>query len=85
MLACWHDYALEEKSTVFKELESLSNNQLKLLITLARNNGTNRPLGDEFVSLCGMPISSVRQSLKVLQEKDYIFHDKKKSYQVLIP
>lgn len=84
VLEVWHNYALEEKSTVFNELESLSNNQLKLLITLARSDGTVMPQGDEFLSFSGMAISSVRQSLKVLQEKDYIYQDNKR-FQVLDP
>jgi len=85
ILVCWHNYAIEEKSTVFNDLESLSANQLKLLITLARYGGTSAPLGDEFLSFAGLPLSSTRQALKVLEEKDYIYQDERKTRRILDP
>ena len=81
----WNSYALEEKSSVFKELETLSANQVKLLISLARYGATDAPLGERFLSFCNMPMSSVRQSINVLLEKDYILQDKNKKYSLLDP
>lgn len=81
----WHQYAIEEKSTVFKELESLSANQLKLLMALARFGSTSAPAGDRFLSFAAMSLSSARQSFKVLQERDYIYQNKQQEYSVLDP
>lgn len=85
VLSAWYDYAVEEKSNVFKELEGLSGNQLKLLIALARNVDIESPLGDKFLSLANMALSSARQSLNVLKQKDYVYHDREKHYRVLDP
>ena len=85
VIETWHHYAVEEKSTVFKELEALSANQLRLLIELAKYDSTKEPLGDEFLSFVGMPISSVRQSFNVLLEKDYVYKNLEKQYRILDP
>lgn len=73
----WKNYALGEKSTVFRELEGLSENQFKLLILLSRFGAAESILGDEFLTFSAMPLSSAKQALKALQEKDYIYHDGK--------
>lgn len=85
VMSTWRDYALEEKSSIFNELESLSKNQLKLLMGFARFDKTSTPMSDQFLSSVGLALSSVRQALRVLQEKDYIFQDKSKHYRILDP
>ncbi len=80
----WKNYALGEKSTIFRELEGLSGNQLKLLISLARFGATESVLGDEFLIFSSMALSSAKQSLKVLQEKDYVYYNGN-FYQILDP
>ncbi len=80
----WKNYALGEKSTVFRELEGLSSNQFKLLVSLARYGNTKSVFGDDFIHSSGMALSSTKQALKVLQEKDYIYqHDN--MYRILDP
>ncbi len=81
----WHDYALEEKSTIFKELEGLSQNQFKLLTAFARFGPIKTPQGDKFLQFAGMALSSTRQALKVLLEKDYLYQDREHAYHVLDP
>ena len=81
----WHNYALEEKSSVFKELELLSSNQMKLLIAISRRNGVLMPSSDDFLVFARLPLASVRQSLKVLGEKDYVYQDETGTYKVLDP
>ncbi len=85
IITTWHNYALEEKSSVFKELETLSSNQTKLLINLARYGATDALFGEEFLSFCNMPMSSVRQSMTALLEKDYVLLDQSSHYRILDP
>ncbi len=81
----WHSYALEEKSTVFKDLESLALNQFKVLVSISRQGTVAAPMGDEFLMLTKIAISSMRQSLNVLLEKDYLYQDQQGNYNVLDP
>lgn len=70
----WHDYTLGEKSTVFREVENLSENQLKLLISLARFGNTKSILSEAFLRFSQIPQSSAKQSLAALEQKDFIDH-----------
>ena len=77
VLAAWKDYAIEEKSAVSKELDGLSQNQFKYLVALARAGGTETPLAESFLLEAILPLSSSRQALNVLTEKDYVMHKEK--------
>lgn len=68
----WAQYALEERSHVAIELELLSKNQKKLLVMLARSNGTDAPTGRQFIQYVNMPKATVEQSLNFLEKKDYV-------------
>lgn len=70
--ALWNQYLSEEKSNVSSELEMLSKNQRKLLIVLAREHGTDLPLGKEFVHATNMSKTTIKQSLDFLEKRDFI-------------
>lgn len=81
----WQDYILEERSQVSIELDLLSKSQKKLLIALARCNGTDTPRSSDFERLSGMPGATITQALKFLERKDYVFKDKSGRYSILDP
>ena len=81
----WQQYIYEERSQVAMELDLLSNNQRKLLITLARCNGTDVPRSHEFQILAGMAGATIAQALKFLEQKDYVYQDSYKHYRLLDP
>lgn len=83
--SCWNNYAVEEKSAIFKELELLSLNQMKLLIAISMRNAVLMPLSDDFLTFARLPVASARQSLKALVEKDYVHQNEHKEYCVLDP
>jgi hypothetical protein len=82
---CWQRLALEERSQVAAELDLLSNNQCKVLISLARLSKTSAPLSKEFTSQVQLSASSIAQSLAVLEERDYIYRDLKGYYFLIDP
>lgn len=84
VFSTWDDYAEGEKSTIFREVENLSDNQRKLLIGLARFGKTESLFNDSFLQYIKMPTSSIKQALKTLLEKDFIDKDNNK-YRVLDP
>jgi uncharacterized protein len=81
----WQNYVIEERSQVAIELDLLSHSQRKLLITLARCDGTTAPRSSEFEIISGMPGATITQALKFLEKKDYIFKDQFGKYSVLDP
>ncbi len=81
----WNAYICEERSQVANELDSLTNSQRKLLVTLARCGGTNAPRSKEFAVLSEMPGATIAQGLKVLEQRDYIYKDINNFYRVLDP
>lgn len=76
----WHQYALEEKSTVMNELELLSTNQAKLLMAMAKYSIGTSPMSKEFLSLTGFSSSSTAQSAKILLQKDYLYRQDNKLF-----
>ena len=68
----WHQYVMEERSSVASELDMLSHNQKKLLTILAREHGTRSPLGQDFIQKSRMSKATVAQSLGVLEQYDYV-------------
>lgn len=81
----WVQYAKEERSNVSAEMDLLSKNQKKLLIVLARQKGTNAPLGQFFVKISNMAKATIEQSLGFLQKRDYVYQDDVGFYKVLDP
>lgn len=81
----WLQYASEERSHVALELELLSKNQKKLLVMLARCNGTNAPTGKVFVQYVNMSKTTIEQSLQFLEKKDYILKNKEGQITLLNP
>lgn len=83
--AYWDRLAIEDRSQIAAELDLLSNNQRKLLISLARHGNTSVPLSKEFSRLANLSTSSVAQALAVLEEKDYIYQDANGYYNLIDP
>lgn len=81
----WYQYVMEERSSVASEIELLSKNQRKLLTILARTNGTNAPLGREFIQQANMSKATINQSLTFLEKRDYVFKDMQGYVHVLDP
>jgi uncharacterized protein len=68
----WHKYALEEKNNIMNELNLLSPNQAKMLIAIAKYGKENLPMSKEFIAITKFSLSSASQSVKALENKDYI-------------
>lgn len=81
----WDDYALGEKSTVLREIENLSENQIKMLISLARYGATESILNDAFLNFSRMALSSAKQSIVALEKKDFVYRCRNNKYCVLDP
>jgi AAA+ ATPase superfamily predicted ATPase len=81
----WHQYVMEERSSVASEIELLSKNQRKLLTVLSRTNGSSAPLGREFIQQANMSKATIDQSLTFLEKRDYLFKDDKGHVHVLDP
>lgn len=81
----WKQYVMEERSNVASEIELLSKNQRKLLTVLARTNGTNAPLGREFIQQANMSKATIDQALTFLEKRDYLFKDEHGYVHVLDP
>jgi AAA+ ATPase superfamily predicted ATPase len=81
----WHQYVMEERSSVASEIELLSKNQRKLLTVLSRTNGASAPLGREFIQQANMSKATIDQSLTFLEKRDYLFKDSKGHVHVLDP
>lgn len=81
----WSLYALEQRSHVACELDLLSKNQKKLLIMLARSNGTLAPFGKDFVHTTNMSKATIEQSLSFLEKKDYVFRNADGRFTILDP
>lgn len=81
----WHQYAMEERSSAAAEMELLSKNQRKLLTILARNDGANTLLGNEFIQQANMSKATISQSLTFLEKKDYVYRDTQDRVHVLDP
>jgi len=81
----WYGYIEEERSQVAIEMDLLSNSQRKLLIILARHDGTDTPRSGTFQNLARMSGSTITQALKFLERKDYVYKNQDGYYKVLDP
>lgn len=68
----WGECCSDERRRIKAELEKLSKNQQELLKALAINP-TSEPNGQQFLVQTGLAMSSIRQTISVLIEKDMIF------------
>jgi uncharacterized protein len=73
----WDKYAIEERTNIMNEIDSLSHNQSKMLIAMAKYDNDILPMSEEFISLTRFSLSSASQSLGILEKKDYIQHNGK--------
>jgi len=80
----WHQYALEEKSHIRGELDLLSTNQQRMLISIAKMDNVHLT-GKEFISQTGFSLSSASQAIKNLEKMDYISQDDTGKYFVIDP
>lgn len=83
--ATWDTYAHETRSQIEREIDMLSTNQRKLLISLARFGPTAQPTGQDFIAQVGMSTTSLALALKSLIEKDYVYQDDGHVYRILDP
>ena len=82
---CWNKYILENKSQIERELELLSINQRKILISIAQNGPVKEPFGKEFATRINMSLSSIFRALPSLIEKDYLLVDREGYHRILDP
>lgn len=85
VIQCWESCAEENRSQVEREIDLLSFNQKRLLISLARFGPTEQPTSQAFLQKVGLSSTSLSQSLSVLMEKDYLYKDAKEIYRLLDP
>jgi len=85
VLAAWHCFILENKSSVERELSLISLNQRKLLIFLANHDQTKELFSKNTTQQIDLTTSSVQRAVEILIEKDYVYIDVDKSYRVLDP
>lgn len=81
----WNNYATEEISRVAQTIDKLSENQRKLLITLAKLTGVREPSAQSFLSSVNLSGASVRQALKALIANDLVYLNDDDNYSVLDP
>lgn len=80
----WEQCAEESRSQVEREIDLLSFNQKRILISLSRFGATNQPTSQDFLKKVGISSTSMSQALSVLLEKDYVYKNQG-SYCVLDP
>lgn len=81
----WHQFVLESKALIEKELSLLSVNQRKILIFLACSGPVNELFSKELTQEMKLSPSSTQRATASLIEKDYIYIDEKKLYRILDP
>jgi len=83
--AIWDYYAMEEKTNVLNEIALLGGNQAKLLIALAKYAHYAPPTSKAFIAVTNFSLSSVALAVKGLEQKDYLFIDEARKYQLVDP
>ena len=81
----WIQYALENKSLIEREIELISLNQRKLLITIARNEPTKEIFGKLFSTQIDISPGSLSRTLEGLIQKDYVYVDEGGFYRIIDP
>lgn len=80
----WTRYVLSRRQDFSEDFSSLSQNQKKLLVYLARNR-VEKPSGQAAAYALEAPEASVRQALRELVAKDFVFKDQEGIWQILDP
>lgn len=83
--AAWHDFVLENKSGIERELSLLSLNQRRLMIMLAREEGTTQIFSKEAAYNANLTASTIQKAISPLLGKDYVFVDDDNIYRILDP
>ncbi len=81
----WENYVAGERSSIGAELELLNQNQRKLLTLIARHKCVFEPSGKDFLQKSNMSKTTLIQSLKVLENRDYICRNAHNEAHVLDP
>lgn len=81
----WGGFVAENKSQIERELELLSLNQRRLLISVAENEPVKELYGRDFIQQMNLSSGSISRALSPLLEKDYLYLDKNNSYRILDP
>ena len=81
----WHKYAMEEKTEVLNEIDLLSANQAKMIISIAKYGEEVSPMSKKFLSLTKFSLSSVSQATNTLEKKDYIYNKLEGKYCIVDP
>lgn len=77
--ATWLICLEEQKHKLIADLEQLSANRLKILSTLACQNGTSAPNGKVFLDATQLALGTVQKGLKHLLDNDYLHQDNGKT------
>jgi AAA+ ATPase superfamily predicted ATPase len=85
VFSTWYKYSIEEKSNILSEIDLLSRNQSKMLISIAKYGDRAPPMSKEFLNLTNFSLSSASQAIKTLSNKDYLYLDNKGRYQIVDP
>lgn len=80
----WHDYVKTQRQIISYDSQSLSNNQRKLIVALAKNP-TNEIQSIDFIGPLKISSSSAQQALTVLINKDLVYKTKDDYYKILDP
>ena len=81
----WRQYAFEERANVLNEIDLLSPNQIKMLISIAKYREKAFPMSKEFLVLANFSLSSASQAIKSLKQKDYLYVNNEGKYCIIDP
>jgi uncharacterized protein len=85
ILDAWNNYTQERKSDISAELDLLSENQIKMLISLAKYGVNYSPMSKEFISITKFSLSSASMTIKALLQLDYIYAAESGKYRLIDP
>lgn len=80
----WYMFIDSKRAEFTEDVLKLSKNQKKILTALSKEP-TAHPSHHKFANRVGLPEASIRQALRVLLLKDYVYKDKGNIYRVLDP
>lgn len=81
----WKLCSEENKSQIEREVDLLSFNQRRLLISIAKLHDVKQPTNQEFIAFVNMSSASIAQALSTLIDKDYLYQDEQGFYRLLDP
>lgn len=80
----WSDYVQQEESKIAKDLSSLNTSQKKILITIAQGISFDLT-SKEILRKFNLTGAAVIKSLKLLEERDYLYKNKNGGYFIVDP